>query len=532
IPQRIGGRPVGRVWSFRDVTDPRRAEQALRKGLDLLQAVIEGVGDALFAKDLSGRYLMINSAAARLLRRPVHEVVGHTDEELFPDRAKRFLASDHRILASGAAETTEETEHMAEGLRMLFVTKGPLRDQSGAVVGIIGVVHDYTERKLLEDQLRHAQKLEAVGQLAGGVAHDFGNLITAILGYSDLLLRAMPGDDARRADVQEIRNTAARAGSLTRQLLAYSRRQILTPQVIDLNALVTEMATMLRRVIGEDITLTTVASTAAARVRADPSQIEQVILNLAVNARDAMPDGGRLTIETTALELDDEFTRHAPGSAPGPSVRLVVRDTGVGMDASTKAHLFEPFFTTKEPGKGTGLGLATVYGIVQQSGGAIWVDSELGRGTTFNIALPRVAPRGAEHGAGPLPGSVARGSETLLLVEDEPAVRTPSCDILRESGYHVHAAASGDEALRLLAAVDAPRPDLLITDVVMPTMKGTELAGRVRERFPSLPVLFTSGYANSPNMAEWLAQPRTSFLQKPFTPEDLARRVREILDAG
>jgi two-component system, cell cycle sensor histidine kinase and response regulator CckA len=355
--------------------------------------------------------------------------------------------------------------------------------------------------------LRHAQKMEAVGQLAGGVAHDFGNLITAILGYADLLLRAMPGDDARRADVQEIRNTAARAGSLTRQLLAYSRRQILTPQVIDLNALVTEMATMLRRVIGEDIILTTVASTAAARVRADPGQIEQVILNLAVNARDAMPDGGRLTIETVVLDVDEERTRRSPppqpATTPGPSVRLVVRDSGVGMDARTKAHLFEPFFTTKEPGKGTGLGLATVYGIVQQS----------------------------EHDAAAAVIDLARGSETLLLVEDEPAVRTPSCDILRESGYHVHAAASGEEALRLLAAPDAPHPDLLITDVVMPMMKGPELAGRVRDRFPVLPVLFTSGYANSPNMAEWLARPRTSFLQKPFTPEELARRVRDILDA-
>jgi two-component system, cell cycle sensor histidine kinase and response regulator CckA len=535
IPQRIAGQPVGRVWSFRDVTAARRAEDALRAQHELLQSVIEGLGDGLFVKDLAGRYLVINSTAAYLLRRPVDEIVGRTDEALFPDRLARFRESDRRILTTGLPETTEELELTPAGQRLFLVTKGPLRDRSGVILGIIGVVRDLTERKLLEDQLRQAQKMEAVGRLAGGVAHDFGNLITAIMGYSDLLLRSIPADDARRADVQEIRNTAARAGALTRQLLAYSRRQILEPQVLDVSALVDDVATMLRRVIGEDIQLTTSPSESPARVRADPTQLEQVLMNLAVNARDAMPDGGHLTIATDAVDLDVEFIRQHPGARPGPFVHLAVTDTGCGMDEDTRAHLFEPFFTTKEPGKGTGLGLATVHGIVNQSGGSIWVDTAPGAGTTFGIYLPRVdrspTPE-AVVGRG-APSDLPRGVETLLLVEDEAVVRAPAAELLKECGYRVLVAASGADALTLLDQLgEHPAPlHLMVTDVVMPNLKGTELAARVRARQPELPVLFTSGYPNAANLHEWLRQPRTAFLQKPFTPEELARKVRDILDA-
>ena len=537
IPQRITGQPVGRVWSFRDVTARRRAEEALRAEHDLLQSVIEGLGDGLFVKDLAGRYLVINSTAAYLLRQPVDAIVGQTDDFLFPDRAARFRESDRRILATGLPETTEELELTPEGQRLFLVTKAPLCDRGGRIAGVIGVVRDLTELKLLEDQLRQAQKMEAVGRLAGGVAHDFGNLITAIMGYSDLLLRAIPGDDARRADVQEIRNTAARAGALTRQLLAYSRRQILEPQVLDVSALVDDVATMLRRVIGEDIQLATFSSRTPARVRADPSQLEQVLMNLAVNARDAMPDGGRLTIATDVVDLDLDFTRQHPGTRPGPFVQLAVTDTGCGMVDDTQDHLFEPFFTTKGPGQGTGLGLATVHGIVNQSGGSIWVESAPCTVSTFAIYLPRV-DRSALTQTAPgrdAPAELPRGSETLLLVEDEAAVRSPAAELLTTCGYHVLVAANGTDALELLTQRSTTAPEealyLMITDVVMPNLSGTDLAARVRARHPDLPVLFTSGYPNVANLHEWLQRSRTAFLQKPFTPEELTRKVRDLLDA-
>jgi len=386
-----------------------------------------------------------------------------------------------------------------------------------------------TERRHLEDQLRQAQKMEAVGQLAGGIAHDFNNLLTAILGSTQLLLHATPPGDGRREDIEEIKNAGLRAAELTRQLLAFSRRQVLAPKVLDMNAVVSQMDKMLRRLIGEDVELVTQLARDLGPVSADPGQLEQVLLNLAVNARDAMPRGGRLTIETANVVLTEEYSERHHRLPPGQYVLLAVSDTGVGMDEATQKHLFEPFFTTKEVGKGTGLGLATVYGIVKQSGGYIWVYSEPGHGTTVKVYLPRV-PGAAE----PLPVAAAtpelrRGSEIVLLVEDAAPVRSLARKSLESYGYTVLEAADGPAALDLAAR--HPRGiDILVTDVVMPGMSGRELAERLAPARPAMRVLYTSGYTDDAMVRQGVLRAGVAFLQKPFVPETLARKVREVLD--
>ncbi len=505
----------------------KQAEEALRQSRDLLHAVIEGSQDAIFAKDREGRYLFMNSAAAEGLRKRVDEVIGRRDDELFPpEMAQRFVEVDRRILDTGVAETDEDADALATGARTFLVTKGPLRDHAGAVVGVFGVARDITERKLAEDQLRQAQKMEAVGRLAGGVAHDFNNLLTAMLGSTELLLHALAPGDPMREDAEEIKKAANRAAGLTRQLLAYSRRQVLQPESLDLNVVVTEMDRMLRRLIREDIELVTVRAPALGRVRADPGQIEQVIVNLVVNARDAMPRGGRLTIETANAELDQAFVRSHQGAVAGPYVMLAVSDTGTGIDPETKAHLFEPFFTTKGVGRGTGLGLATVYGIVKQSEGYIAVDTELGRGTTFRVYLPRpddAAPAPvARVAAEPFP----RGTETVLVVEDEPAVQSLCRRALENLGYQVLAAASGADALRVVERYGGTI-HLLLSDIVMPGMSGRELAERLVARRPGIKVLFMSGYPGDVIAGGGVAS-GAAFLAKPFTPENLARKVRDV----
>ena len=391
------------------------------------------------------------------------------------------------------------------------------------------LARDTTERRQLEDQLRQAQKMEAVGQLAGGIAHDFNNLLTAILGSTQLLLHATPPEDGRREDVEEIKNAGLRAAELTRQLLAFSRRQVLAPKVLDMNAVVSQMDKMLRRLIVEDVELVTQLAGDLGPVSADPGQLEQVLLNLAVNARDAMPRGGRLTIETANVFLTEEYSERHHRLPPGQYVLLAVSDTGVGMDEATQKHLFEPFFTTKEVGKGTGLGLATVYGIVKQSGGYIWVYSEPGHGTTVKVYLPRVS--GA---AEPLPVAAAtpelrRGSETVLLVEDAPPVRSLARKSLESYGYTVLEAADGPAALELSAG-HARGIDILVTDVVMPGMSGRELAERLAPARPAMRVLYTSGYTDDAMVRQGVLRAGVAFLQKPFIPETLARKVREVLD--
>jgi signal transduction histidine kinase/CheY-like chemotaxis protein len=411
-----------------------------------------------------------------------------------------------------------------------------IRDAANRPVGILGVARDITERRAadaarahLEEQLRQSQKMEAIGRLAGGVAHDFNNLLTIITGRTSMLLDLATTDRARR-DLEIVLEAGQRAAVLTKQLLAFSRKQVLQPRVLDLGRVVAELAPMLRRLIGEDIDLGIVAGAPECPVVADPGQVEQVIMNLVVNARDAMPRGGRITIETGTVELDEAYVRDHVGVQRGPHVLLAVTDSGVGMDAATRERIFEPFFTTKPEGQGTGLGLATVFGIVAQSGGTIWVYSEVGRGTTFKIYLPRVdspTPAARPASAGPAP----RGSETVLLVEDDDGVRFVGEDVLQRLGYAVISARNGEEALRASAA-HAGRIAILISDIVMPGMNGPELQARLAHDRPDMKVLFLSGYAPGAAVRHGILDPDVAFLEKPFGPEALARKVRAVLDAG
>ncbi|HEY3348957.1 MAG TPA: ATP-binding protein [Thermoanaerobaculia bacterium] len=385
------------------------------------------------------------------------------------------------------------------------------------------------ERERAEESLRQSQKMDAVGQLAGGVAHDFNNLLTAILGYADLLASRPAIEGGAREEVAEIRNAGERAATLTRQLLAFSRKQVLEPVVLHVNDLVGDLEKMLRRLIGEDVDLVSILDPSVGNVRADPGQLEQVILNLVVNARDAMPRGGKLTIETANADLDEAYSQRHAAARPGRYVMVAVSDTGFGMDASTVEHIFEPFFTTKEKGKGTGLGLSTVYGIVKQSGGNIWVYSEPGKGTAFKVYLPRVddaVAEGVSAEASPLPAAAA--NETILLVEDEESVRTLARRILVGHGYRVLEASGGEAALEAFRAHGA-RIDLLVTDLVMPDMAGTDLAARLNERHPDLRVLFMSGYTGDAAVRSGQLVQGRAFLQKPFTPAVLLRRVRDSL---
>jgi two-component system cell cycle sensor histidine kinase/response regulator CckA len=403
-----------------------------------------------------------------------------------------------------------------------------LKDEAGSPTRIIGVAADIGERKSLEDQLRQAQKMEAVGQLAGGVAHDFNNLLTVIHGRAELLLTTLNADDRRRTDVDEILNAAERAAGLTCQLLAFSRKQVLQPTLLDLNSLVFDMSKMLRRLIGEDIELVTTQGPAPAAVHADAGQLEQILLNLAVNARDAMPHGGRLSIETATVVLDDSYSMQDVVVRPGPYVMLAVTDSGIGIDEQTRHRIFEPFFTTKERGRGTGLGLAIVYGIVKESGGYVFVSSGAGRGSTFKVYLPRAEGAIVERPTRE-PETAPMGSETVLLVEDEQPVRVLSRTLLERAGYHVFDAADSLEAEGLFH-LHAHSIDLLVTDVIMPGSSGPSLFARLSFERPRLRVLYMSGYADNAFVHRAGRPSDIVFLPKPFTAGGLLRKVREALD--
>lgn len=410
-----------------------------------------------------------------------------------------------------------------------FLIKSKLARLLPAIERELREAESRRERRQLEKQFLLAQKMEAIGQLAGGVAHDFNNLLTVINSYSQLLLDRLPPADPMRNQVEEIQKAGDRAAALTRQLLAFSRRQVLAPQALDLNALVENIHKMLERLIGEDIDLVSKCVPGLGRVKADPSQIEQVIMNLAVNARDAMPRGGKLTIETANVELGEDYARNHATFQPGRYVMLAVSDGGIGMDQETQAHIFEPFFTTKELGKGTGLGLATVYGIVKQSGGYIWVYSEPGRGSTFKVYLPRVDAAAVSIRAGvDLPTALSRGTERILWVEDEPAVRALVQETLRSQGYSMLVAKCGEEGL-CLGKEHRGQIDLLLTDVVLPDMTGPELLEGLKQTNPAMKVLFVSGYADTARVRHGMLDPQVPFLQKPFTPKGLAHKIREVL---
>jgi len=519
---------------FEEVTERRQAQEALEQQRTFLRQVIDLSPNFIFAKDRDGRFTLANEAVAQIYGTTVEELVGKTDADFNPnvEEVESFRQHDLEVMDSLQEKlVSEEVITDAKGAkRWLQTVKRPIVGPDGLAQQVLGVSTDITDHKRMEDQLRQALRLEAVGRLAGGIAHDFNNLLTVIMGCSDILIRRFGPDDPSRDKVEQIYKSGERAAALTRQLLAFSRKQVLQSKVIDLNVIVSDMGAMLRRLIGEDIGLVTVVTEGLGSVKADPGQIEQVLVNLAVNARDAMLEGGRLTIETANVELDEAYAQDHAGFRPGRYVMLAVTDTGRGMDAEVQEHMFEPFFTTKEPGKGTGLGLATVYGIVTQSGGYIWVYSEPGHGTTFKIYLPRVDESSPAAHAEQV-ARVPKGTETILVVEDEEALREITREILTGQGYTVIEAPSGAAALKLAEQHTGPI-HLLLTDVVMPGMSGRELAQNLAARQPAMKLLFMSGYTDDAIVRHGVLEEGTAFIQKPFTLASLTTRVRDVLDSG
>jgi two-component system, cell cycle sensor histidine kinase and response regulator CckA len=629
----------------------------LKKNHSLLHSITESTSDAVFVKDLDGRYLMINPAGARFLGLDMDDVVGKTDEEVFvPEVGRAIMKRDRKVIAEDAIQTYEEFGTAAGQTRLYLSTKGPLRDPDGQVIGLLGVSRDITSQKrteeeirqsqqklrihiehtplavvewdldfrvsawnpsaerifgyspeeaigqhagfiivpkfrelisqvwrdllaqtggtrstndnltksgriiscewyntaliddsgrvlgvaslvqevteqvALEGQLRQSQKMEAIGRLAGGVAHDFNNLLTVILGYAQTLADRLPAGSKLADSTVQIKSAAERAAGITRQLLAFSRKQVLSPQIIDLNDILLNIDSLLRRLIGEDVEVLTVPAANLGSVKADPGQIEQVIMNLALNARDAMPHGGKLTLETANVELDGTYSKEHVPIEPGSYVMFVVSDNGVGMPPEVQARIFEPFFTTKEVGKGTGLGLSTVYGIIKQSGGFIWVYSEPGQGTSFKIYFPRVEEPAQALTANKPADGIQRGTETILLVEDDNQLRQLSASVLELYGYKVLIANGPAEGLAICRA-NHREIRLLITDVVMPGMNGRQLAEQIQKISPETRVLYISGYTNNAIVHYGVLDEGLSFLQKPFTLTALVNKVRSVLDA-
>jgi PAS domain S-box-containing protein len=502
----------------------------LERQKSLMNSVIGGTSDAIFVKDTAGRYLMANNEVTRVFGKPLETIIGSDDTHFFPiEEANHLMSRDREIMGMSGPVTEEEHVTTIDGRRTYLATKGPIRDGQGKVIGIFGISRDITEQTKLEDQLRQSQKMETVGRLAGGIAHDFNNLLTVINGYSELLLRKVDDTSQFDKEVEEIKQAGERAAALTSQLLAFSRRQVLQPKVLDLNDVVSGMEKMLRRLIGEDVEFRTVAGRDLWSVKADPGQIEQVLMNLAVNARDAMPGGGKLAIETSNVFLDKEYSRVHPPVQPGHYVLLAISDTGAGIDEKTKSQVFEPFFTTKERGKGTGLGLSTVYGIVKQSGGFIWVYSEPGKGSTFKIYLPRTEDRRDVPDKGDPPVEDLGGETTVLVVEDEESILKLAIGILGQYGYTVLSAGDGEEALRIAAAHEG-EISLLLADVVMPRMGGRELYERLSQLRPGIKVLYVSGYTDDAIVHQGVLEPGVAFLQKPYSPLSLARKVKKVLN--
>jgi PAS domain S-box-containing protein len=507
------------------------AERKLRENdLSRLAAVVESSQDAIVSLTSLGIIRTWNRGAERIFGYSAEEATGRSILFLSPpDRSAEGSTLLERVARADRIEHFETIRVKKDGTQIhVALTFSPIKDSDGRVVGVSSVARDVTESKHMEAMLRQSQKMEAVGQLAGGVAHDFNNLLGVILGYTGLMLDRLGLDDPQRKSIEEIQKAGDRAALLTRQLLAFSRKQVLQPKVIDLNAVVAGAEKLLQRLIGENIELRAVLNPELCRVKADPGQIEQIIMNLAVNARDAMPSGGKLTIETSNMEFDEAYTAQHPSTRTGPHVMLAVTDTGCGMDAETKAHMFEPFFTTKEFGKGTGLGLSTVYGIVKQSGGSVWVYTEPGLGTSFKIylacvdAVPEIEPPNDKV------MNVVAGSQTILIVEDDPALLQVTHRSLEEVGYAILEARSSKEAIDISESHTGPI-HLMVTDVVLPGMSGVKLAAYLSAQRPEMKVLYVSGYTNDTVFHHGVLEPGLAFLQKPFSARTLARRVGEVL---
>jgi two-component system cell cycle sensor histidine kinase/response regulator CckA len=525
------GQPEKLVLVNRDVTRRKQAEEALSRSEADFRSVVEYAPYAIFRASVEGRLLQVNPALLKML--------GYEDME---DLVDRRLATDifrhsgeYQRLTDLLIHAEEVKDVEAEWTRRagtpitVRCSGRRVNHEDGTPAYFQVFAEDVTEKLTLERQLRMAQKMEAIGRLSGGIAHDFNNLLGVIIGYAGVLKKVLGENDSRCEHALEIEKAGQRAASLTKQLLAFSRQQVLSPEILDLNALVSDLQRMLPRLLGEDIDISLELASDLRRVKADHTQIEQVILNLAINARDAMPSGGQLRIETANVDMDEAYTWDHPGSKAGNYVRLAVTDTGTGMDAGTLAHIFEPFFTTKELGKGTGLGLATVYGIVKQSNGYIWVDSAPGKGSAFQVYLPQHLGAPAAEGLQAEPNQKIRGSERILLVEDSEPLRKLGQRLLENGGFRVLSAGSGEEALDL-AGQHAEDFDLLLTDVIMPGINGRTLAERLLSRHPGMKVLYMSGYTDSHIAGHGVLDPGLHLLHKPFTENVLLKKVREVLD--
>jgi two-component system cell cycle sensor histidine kinase/response regulator CckA len=508
-------------------------ESTKRQTEERYRWVLDNMTEAVFLVDLDGRLVFGNPQFFPLTGYSEQELIGQPVFRLFTPEAGQEVRT--RIEGARAGQEVppffeselvrKDGSHVSVEANVLSISR------EGRAVARLGVVRDVTERKLLEQQFRQAHKMEAVGQLSGGIAHDFNNLLTVIAGRTHLLLSGLPAGDPARHSIELIQRTADRATLLTRQLLAFSRKQIMILRVLDLNTIVTGIEPILRRLIPENVELRVEPTEMPLWVKVDPGQIEQIILNLAVNARDAMPDGGRINIRTAGVPIDEVYVRTHMGARAGPAVLLEVSDTGIGMTAEVRSHIFEPFFTTKPVGQGTGLGLSTVYGIVKQTAGYIEALSEPGHGSTFQIYLPRAEEAEAAGLAEAPAVRYARGSETILLVEDEEEVRELAREILEQMGYTLLTAGDPAESIRISRG-GAGVIHLLVTDVVMPGMSGRQLADQLVSERPRLKVLYMSGYTDDAIVHHGVLDPGVAFVQKPFTPDSLSRKVREVLDAA
>jgi len=521
------GQLIGRLAVVRDISPRRRAEAALRETSQTLRTLIDASPVAIMSLDPAGRVTVWNRAAERMFGWSDREVLGQPLPTVPEDKRAEFEAALERNRRGEATIYATQRKRKDGSLVNVLTSTASIFDSEGRVAATMAIFADITEQKHLEEQLRQAVKMEGIGRLAGGIAHDFNNLLTVIAGRTYLLMSQLPAGHAMRRDLELIEQTGERAVALTKQLLAFSRKQILAPVVLDLNNVVTSMKQLLERVLAEDIDLIIDLDPSLGRVLADQGQLEQVILNMAVNSRDAMPDGGQLVLETSNMEVDDTYLRQHVDLHPGSYVTLAVTDTGTGMAPETVAQIFEPFFTTKEVGRGTGLGLATAYGIVKQSNGHITVYSEPGHGTTFRIYLPKAG--GDVAAAVAVETSTPSGTETVLLVEDDLNLRKLADELLRQQGYIVLEAEDAPDAIRI-ADQYSGTIHLVITDVVMPKMNGRTLARVIHEHRPDAKVLYMSGYTGDAIVHHGVLEPGTPFLEKPFTPGTLSRKIRQVLD--
>lgn len=517
--------------AFACIIEETTNQKRLEIELSMLSHALRNVSESLSVFDLQGNIIFVNESFIQTYGYPKEELIGQSINKFHPSEKPRQIFKsiiEKTLKESWEGELTAARKN-GENFT-IYIRTSPVMDEDGTPIVIVCVARDITEKKQLEDQLRQSQKMEAIGQLAGGIAHDFNNLLTVIEGYTELLFSNIGENDPSYNFIRQIKKAADRATALTGQLLAFSRRQILQPKTIDVNALVSEMSIMLKRLIGEDIEFSTLLSPDIGSIKADRSQMEQVLMNLAVNARDAMPDGGLLTVETKMVSLEAAmYESHHSGIRKGDYVMLAISDTGVGMDKDTQERVFEPFFTTKEKAKGTGLGLATVYGIVKQSGGHIWVYSEVGHGTTFKIYLPKVKSKMTKTDKPEIAKVEMRGSETILVVEDEFMVRELVCDTLRTSGYTILEAANGRQAIDVFTK-NNQKIDMILTDVIMPEMSGRKMIETLTQTHPDVVALYMSGYTDDAIIKHGVLEPGMAYIQKPFSPKGLIEKVRDVLE--